>query len=97
MKTIKLKDFSINVAGRVIKTSTREFIQQSIDHAPEKGFSVAEMRKRFRILEALHGLPVEAVELPLEDADFAALAACVKQMSWAILDKNILEFAEQFE
>ena len=55
----------------------------------EQGFSIADIKKRLRVLDAIEGKNVlETVDL--EDADFSTLLQCWSQMKWGLISKDIV-------
>jgi hypothetical protein len=90
MKTIENRKVIIANA----QMTYRELIKAVCEKAPENGFTLAEMRERNRILDAIHK---ESDKYPLEDADYEKLKNLVLNMSWAVFDKEIIVFSEYIE
>jgi len=61
--------------------------------AKEGGFGVEEMRKRFRLIDALDGIKDNAV-VKLEDADAALLDEIMQGFRWAVLHKDIIALTD---
>jgi hypothetical protein len=59
----------------------------------EGGFGVEEMRKRFRIIEALDGLGPNA-SVKLEDQDAAHLTEICTEFKWNLMHKDIITFID---
>lgn len=70
-----------------------KLIESCVNVTPEKGFTVKEMKKRLRVLDALNGDKTAEIE----DADFKVLKNCVEQMKWAIMHKEIVDFVDYIE
>ena len=56
-----------------------------------KGFSVTDMKKRFRIIEALES---SKKDIELEDEDFNNLKTLVNDMKWGMPHKDIVAFTD---
>jgi hypothetical protein len=94
MKTTPIVSFKINADGKVETTCT--LLQQCLKIPPQSGFDFATMRSRLRVEAAIEKLAPEDQELKLEDADHAAAVEAIKGTRWAVNEKHIIQFAEQF-
>lgn len=99
MKTLELKETKIPKikVGEKQEESNEmlnygDFIKTALNIVPEKGFTPEEMKKRFRILDALEK---DSKTLELEDADVVTLKDCIKAMQWGVLHKDIITFCEE--
>jgi hypothetical protein len=102
MKIIKLskgkETISLGAQNDVdLEYSTVDYIKAVINNRPQDGFSVEEIRKRFRVIDTVEKLEEGAEELQLEDQDFEVLKQCVNQFKWGVMANSILEFADQFK
>ena len=59
----------------------------------EGGFSVEEMRKRFRIIDALDGVGKTAT-VKLEDQDADLLKQIMSEFKWSNMHKDIIELTD---
>lgn len=57
--------------------------------APGRGFDLAEMRQRIRVIDALQGAD-KAGYADLEDADHAMLVAALAASSYTLADRHLL-------
>ena len=60
----------------------------ALEARPAQGFTTQEMRRRIRVLNALDE---NREKFDLEDADFAVLKECFKDMTWGLVSKDIVE------
>lgn len=60
-----------------------------INKTPEGGFTIEEMSKRLRIMEVLNKKKDKII---LEDFDFEILKACIKNIKWGFMHKDLVEF-----
>jgi hypothetical protein len=102
MKTIKLskgkEKISLGAQNDVdLDYSTVDYIKAVINNRPQDGFGVEDIRKRFRVLDAVEKIEEGSEELQLEDQDFEVLKQCVNQFKWGVMANSILEFADQFK
>lgn len=88
MKSLALKTFKIGDQEVTYKV----LLQNCLNQVPQAGFTPEEMRKRIKVLDVL-----EKAEgtLELEDADSEVLKACVKEMKWALLNKDVLALCDE--
>lgn len=84
---VKIENKEVEIKGS--KTDYKDLLKACNDQTPEKGFTLAEMKNRLRISDALDKEVIE-----LEDADFSNLKTLVNNMSWAIADKALVDFVE---
>lgn len=91
MKTIENK--SVIVANKSV--TYKDIIVNCVNSVDPKsnGLTVAEMRKRIRILDACEKA-TEVIEL--EDNDFNLLKEIINNMRWGIVDRELLSFSEVF-
>jgi hypothetical protein len=73
-----------------------EMCRTAINNVPRDGFTVDEMRKRLKIMDALDAAKDKA-EIDIEDADLATLKHCVSEVRWIRLDKAILAFVDYIQ
>lgn len=98
MKTIALiPDFEVDLGGRLVPFTARALIKQVLDAPPSDGFTPSVMRERARIDAVLDGLPEDATELELEDADAKTLLKCVQSMRFGFRHKGLLDFCDAIE
>src|SRR5271155_5255332 len=99
MQTIPLLSAPVKFSNGTTETlSTEQLILSCLDNMPEKGFTITEMRARGRVASAVEqALQERQTEIVLEDADYAKLKTCVKEMRWGVRSEFILAFCAQFE
>ncbi len=98
MKTIENK--TVNITGRnklgvevVQHKDYFDLIKLCVNIPPKEGYDVVEMSKRLRILNRLKE-GAEGKDVDFEDADYECIKKCVKEMRWAIIHKDIIDFIE---
>lgn len=97
MKTIQLKEgIVVYPNAMTAPVTTAQLILAAIDNIPEKGFTIADLRARGRIADAVENCD-GATQIELEDADFATLKKCVADMRWAVRSGFIVDFVDQFD
>lgn len=74
--------------------TTLDLIRSVLNERPQEGFSVDEMRKRFKVLDKVDELHVDSTVLELSEGEFQVLSQLTKNYKWGMLDKFILEFAD---
>ena len=77
-----------------------DLLRLALEHRPEQGFVLSEMRARMRILDKIDALkpdPENATELVLEDADFEKLKYCVAQAKWGFIHRDLVQFGTDVE
>ena len=87
MKTIENK--KLNIPGGPGKYS--EFIMICVKNPPQGGYDADEMRKRIKVMDVIDK---GGESLEFEDADFECVKLCVKNMRWAAIHKEILDFID---
>lgn len=105
MKTIELKKGEALVPGTetTLKLTTLSLIGECLDHAPPKGFTREDLKKRAIVDKAIEkqteGIEdLESLkELQLEDAVYETVQQVVREMTWGVRSKFIAEFVESFE
>jgi len=60
----------------------------AVENKGQEGFTIQEMRKRLRVVEALEKNNKKA---EMEDADFETLKACFDAMKWGLVSRDISE------
>lgn len=93
MKTIQNKRTTIeqNADGGVELITYAELLKNVMQQRKPEGYSIDDMRKDFRVLDAI-GLAPE--EITLEDADFDHLKSKMKTMRWAVIHKDLIQFED---
>ncbi len=71
--------------------ATTTIIKEVCSIAPS-GMTLAQMRSRIRVLDAVDAAKENSIQL--EDADYATLSDAVNGMSWARADKSLLEILD---
>lgn len=90
MKTIKNKVTEID-KGEGVKMKYSELAESCVNHPPQGGYSVTEMKDRLNLLGKLdHDKEV----IKLEDAEADKLVECVKAMPWGRMHKDIVAFSD---
>lgn len=93
MKSIEIKELSFIVEeGK--KGSYANLLKAVVNAPPQSGFTADEMRSRIRILDCIEKANGK---LELEDSDVKKLKACAKEMKWAMMNKEILQFCDDVE
>ena len=102
MKEFKNKETEVMIPDE-IKSTQKELVTRPATYAdlclicirtPKKeGFSVEEMRKRFRIIDALEGASKVAT-INLEDQDAAFLKEVMAEFKWSNMHKDIIELTD---
>jgi len=99
MKEIENKKTSIKNSGADMKEKPfveyADFIKASINSVVKGGFSIDDIRKRTRILDAVENQ--KEGKIILEDADLVTLKGCIKVMKWAFVHKDIIKFVDDIE
>lgn len=88
MKSLALKSFKIGEQ----EVFHKELLKTCLNQVPQAGFTPDEMRKRIKVLDVLEK---SEGTLELEDADSEVLKACVKEMKWALLNKDVLALCDE--
>lgn len=89
MKTLENK--KVKVAGK--DTTYSALINDVLNYKPESaGFSNEYQRKAFRVLDVTDKSEMDTFSI--EDADFEFLKTAVNNVSWGILDRELLAFTE---
>lgn len=92
MKTLALGAPSTNGTTTIARI---ELVKQAMEGVnPEAGITVADMRRRHRVLDAVERLDADATELPLDDADAACLAQCLEVARWVKVCPEVLALAD---
>jgi hypothetical protein len=86
MKTIKL------IKGEAF--NSRQMFTEILS-LPAQGCSIADMRRRIKILDAIEGS--QGDELRIEDADFELLKSIFNGTQFRIAHKNVLAIADTLE
>lgn len=76
------------------KTTYADFCKVCINVMPQGGLDVIQMKTRLDIVTAIDNAN-GSIELTEEQAD--TLKECVKEMRWAIIHKDVVEFTEAVE
>lgn len=76
------------------KTTYADFCKVCINVMPQGGLDVIQMKTRLDIVTALDSAN-GSIELTTEQVD--TLKECVKDMRWAIMHKDLVEFIEAVE
>lgn len=75
--------------------STVSILKDCLKFPPQGGFDFPTMRSRNKIADVLDKVTAGGV-IELEDADHAAAVEAIKNTRWNVVDKHLLDFAEQF-
>ncbi len=81
------------VAALPTETNYAQLIKACVNVPPKEGFTVDEMRKRIRLIDATENIG-DNKSFEVEDADIEVLKPCVKAMRWIILHKDLIEFVD---
>lgn len=102
MKTFKNKVTEVTIPD-VEKSTPKEHVSKNATYADlallcvrvpkEGGFGVEEMRKRFRIIDALDGIG-DTANVKLEDQDADLLKEICKEFKWSAMHKDIIAFTD---
>jgi KaiC/GvpD/RAD55 family RecA-like ATPase len=94
MKTIQNKRTTIEADdnGKVVLITYSDLIKTVMRQAKPDGYNIDEMRKDFRVLDALNGKAQK--EIKLEDADFAHLKSKVNTAKYIVHHKDIVDFVD---
>ena len=95
MKTIENRKMAAAVPGAP-ETTYADMCKTAINNVPREGFTVDEMRKRLRIMDAIEAAKDQDL-ITVEDADIAVLKHCVAEIRWIRLDKAIVEFVDYIQ
>jgi len=87
MKTVENRPTTLD-KNKDEKMGYFDLFKIAVENKGQDGFTIQEMRKRLRVIEALEK-NTEKVEL--EDGDFETLKACFDAMKWGIISKDISE------
>jgi hypothetical protein len=77
--------------GNEIKADYKWLASQCVGMTPGDKLTVEEMRKRYRILDAIEKADTEIL---LEDADFEKLKSMVIGFQWWFMSPNLIEFED---
>lgn len=95
MKTIENKSTTIeagrNEAGGIEFLNYATLIKSVMQQRKQDGYSVEDMRKDFRVLDAVE--PSNG-EIKLEDSDFEHLKSKMKTMRWGVANKELIQFED---
>ena len=102
MKQFKNKVTEINIPD-VVKSTEKELVTKPATFADlalicvqapkEGGFGVEEMRKRFRIIDALEKVG-ETATVKLEDQDASLLKEICLEFKWSNMHRDIIDFID---
>lgn len=87
MKSLSLRTFHIGEQ----EVKYIDLLKTCLNQAPKEGLDPETMRKRIKVLDALEA---STDKLELEDAEAETLKACVAEMRWALLNKEILNLCD---
>ena len=96
MKTIpnKRTTIEINAGTEGVELLSYAALMKTVMQQPvQGGFSTEEMRKDFRVLDALTDY-LNAEVIPLEDSDFAHFKTKLKTMRWGLAHKDLIAFED---
>ena len=88
MKTLQNK--TILLAGESITYA--QLMAQCLNGAAE-GFSIDEMRRRIRVMDAIEKAGNDGKEIELEDHDYQTLVSAL-DIRWRLLSREIVEFVD---
>jgi len=71
------------------KNSSKDVFKLVTEHSPQKAISVADMRKRVKILDVLE--ETKGDSFCLEDAEWQTLKTCVEEFPWQQASKQLLQ------
>lgn len=93
MKTIPNKRTTIEItANDGVELLTYASLMKSVmQQRHAEGFTTEEMRKDFRVLDAL---VATAENISMEDADFAHFKTKLKTMRWGLAHKDLIAFED---
>lgn len=103
MKTIKNKTTEIEGdfedeknAGKLIhrKATYADLMKIAMNQIPQQGISTAQMRKDFRVFDALEKANHK---IELEESDFEYLHGKIKGMSWGFRNRGLILFEDDME
>ena len=87
MKKIKNKKTTIQGENGVLNYA--ELAKLCVNQPKQGGYTVTDMQQRLRILDKLDK---KGDVIEIEDADFEVLKPLVKNMKWAIIHKDLVDF-----
>lgn len=95
MKTIPNKVTTLdgvqNENGDVQLLNYADLMKIVMNQPPPNGFSIADMRKNFRVLDAIDQ---KAEEISMEDSDFEHFKSKMKDVKWNISRKDLIQFED---
>ena len=105
MKEFKNKKTEVMIPDNK-KSTQKELVTKAATYADlallcvrlpkEAGFGVEEMRKRFRIIDALDGIG-DTANVKLEDQDADLLKEICTEFKWNAMHKDIIAFTDYIE
>ena len=91
MKIIEAKKTKIRGQDEEMLTYI-DLVRVCVNAVKQGGFTVDEMRKRQRILDAVD--KEKDGKMSLEDEDVKILKGCVAQMKWLTVHKDVIAFSD---
>lgn len=79
----------LKIQEQEVKTS--DLLKNCLNAPPQGGLTPEDMRKRIKVLDVLEA---STDTLELEDADAETLKACVGEMRWTLINKDILHLCD---
>lgn len=77
------------------KDTTVTLLKLALNFPTDRGLSLADIRARNRVFDAIEKVEVGGV-IKLEDADHTTAVEAIKAVHWTTVNKDIIQFAEQF-
>lgn len=82
-----------------------DIMKQCLNEAPEGGFTLADVRRRMKILDSIdaqlssleEGIGKSDVVFEFEDADAEVMVQCVRSAKWGKLHREVIEFVDHVE
>lgn len=96
MKTIKIKEFTIDMPNGITqRETTAGLLFKALDYAPRKtGVTIKEMGKRLEIAKKLE---IADKSVDLENAEIILLATLYNEMPWLVINEEIYNLGKELE
>lgn len=91
MKVIQNKATSLPGEKPEEKIDYKFLIDICVKEQKQEGFTLEDMRKRFKILDVLEE---SKEEIKLEDSDFETLKEIINKKRWLVLERDVLKFID---
>ncbi len=82
-----------NVDGGVKNATYADLISQALKASRPEGYNLDELKKRFRVIDVMDEAK-KGKDIILEDADAAFLQTMLKDFTWLVVDRDLVNLVE---